>query len=114
MELIRCSWSPSSSPFDALARPDSALARYADAVRFEADVSFPTSATLLLPLAPLYRRAGELAEETGDWATALHFHRAFVELWADADPELQPQVDAVRSRMEQAPGYRPRPVAGSR
>jgi DNA-binding SARP family transcriptional activator len=81
--------------FEALARPDSALARYADALRFEGDVSFPIAATILLPLGPLYRRAGELAEDAGDGATALHYHRAFVELWSDADPELQPRVDAV-------------------
>jgi hypothetical protein len=100
--------------FDALAMPDSALARYAHAVRFEGDVGFPTAAAILLPLAPLYRRAAELAEETGDRAAALHFQRAFVALWADADPELQPQVDAVRRRMMQAQGHGPDRDAGSR
>jgi DNA-binding SARP family transcriptional activator len=100
--------------FDALARPDSALARYAGAVRFEGDVIFPTAATILLPLTPLYRRAGDLAAATGDAATALVYHRAFVELWADADPDLQPQVGSVRSRLEQAPGHEPRRVGGLR
>jgi hypothetical protein len=61
-------------------------------VRFEGDVSFPNPATILLPLDPLYHRAGELAEGAGDRATALQDHRAFVEFWADADPVLQHQV----------------------
>jgi DNA-binding SARP family transcriptional activator len=96
--------------FDALAHPDSALARYAHAIRFEGDVGFPTAATILLPLAPLYRRAGELAEQTGDDATALHYNRAVVELWSDADPELQRrlagmQLDA-RSRAPTSSGTR--------
>jgi DNA-binding SARP family transcriptional activator len=99
--------------FDALALPDSALARYTHAVRFEGDVGFPTAAAILLPLAPLYRRAAELAEETGDHAAALHFQRAFVALWADADPEFQPQVDAVRRRLNQAPVHGPARDAGS-
>jgi DNA-binding SARP family transcriptional activator len=96
--------------FDALARPDSALARYGDAARFEGDVGFPTAATILLPMASLHRRAGELAQEAGDGAAALRYYGAFLELWADADPELKPQVEAVRRRMEQAPGRAPRAI----
>ncbi len=86
--------------FDALANPDSALAHYIAATRIERDCCFPTAAAIALPLAPVYRRIGELAESRGDATTAHHYYGAFVELWADADPELQPQVTDVRARLE--------------
>lgn len=85
--------------FDALDRPDSALAHYVAAARIERDVGFPTAAAILLPLAPVYRRIGELAEAAGDPTTALEYYGAFVDLWADADPALQRQVRAVREHM---------------
>jgi DNA-binding SARP family transcriptional activator/tetratricopeptide (TPR) repeat protein len=85
--------------FDALARPDSARARYVEAVRIERDVAFPTAAVIVFPLAPVHRRIGELAEEAGDTAAALGHYGAFADLWAGADPELQPQLQAVRARM---------------
>jgi eukaryotic-like serine/threonine-protein kinase len=85
--------------FDALDRPDSALVHYLAASRIEKDGGFPTAAAVLFPLAPIHRRIGELAEAAGDAATAATHYGAFLELWADADPELQPQVRAVRERM---------------
>jgi tetratricopeptide (TPR) repeat protein len=39
-----------------------------------------------------YRRLGELYEARGDTAKAVEYYNAFVELWQDADPELQPAV----------------------
>jgi hypothetical protein len=85
--------------FDRLSRPDSALARYLDASHIERDCCFPTAAAIALPLAPIYRRIGELAEDGGDLATALEYYGAFVELWGDADAELQPQVETVAARI---------------
>jgi DNA-binding SARP family transcriptional activator len=85
--------------FEALGHADSALHRYLAAARIEADGAFPTSAGILLPLAPLHRRIGALAEAAGDHATARAHFGAFLALWADADPELQPQVQAVRARV---------------
>lgn len=92
-----------ASAFDALARPDSALAHYLDAVRIERDIGFPTAAAILLPLAPVYVRIGELAEEFGDIVTARQYYGAFLDLWAEADPVLQPQVRAVRDRVRRLP-----------
>ena len=43
-------------------------------------------------LAPLY-------EELGETERALHYYRRLVELWEDADPELQPQVEHARERI---------------
>ena len=50
--------------------------------------------------APMFlQRLGPLYEELGDTERALHYHRRLVELWADADPELQPQVEHARERI---------------
>ncbi len=46
------------------------------------------------------QRLGELYEAKGDLARALEKYEAFVELWKDADPELQPRVREVRARIE--------------
>jgi tetratricopeptide (TPR) repeat protein len=49
--------------------------------------------------APAARRLGELYEGRGDRAKAIHYYRMFTDLWKNADPELQPQVTEVRSRL---------------
>ncbi|MDB4883480.1 MAG: protein kinase [Gemmatimonadetes bacterium] len=51
-------------------------------------------------LAPAHKRLGELYEARGDNARAVSHYTAFVNLWRRADPELQPKVVAVRTRME--------------
>ncbi|WP_411278876.1 protein kinase domain-containing protein [Gemmatimonas sp.] len=45
------------------------------------------------------KRLGELYEERGNVAQAIRRYREFVELWKDADPELQPVVQDVRERV---------------
>ena len=50
-------------------------------------------------LAPALKRSGELYEAKGDRAKAADRYRRFVELWKDADPELQPGVREVRARL---------------
>lgn len=47
----------------------------------------------------LLQELGELYEEKGDRTKALERYRAFVELWQDADPELQPRVREIRERI---------------
>jgi eukaryotic-like serine/threonine-protein kinase len=42
---------------------------------------------------------GRLSEELGDLDVAADAYRRFVELWANADPELQPRVEAARARL---------------
>jgi tetratricopeptide (TPR) repeat protein len=51
-------------------------------------------------LASIRQRLGEMYEAKGDFDKALTHYNAFVELWKDADPELQPRVRDVRSRVE--------------
>jgi DNA-binding SARP family transcriptional activator len=91
--------------FDALARPDSAMARYVASVDLARDciTCFPTSRVFLLHVAPVYRRIGELAEAAGDTAMAARYYQAFVDFWEEADPELQPQVEAVRTKLWNRP-----------
>ena len=50
------------------------------------------------------RRAGELRESKGDIAGALARYRAFVDLWRNADPALQPQVRDVEARITRLQG----------
>jgi tetratricopeptide (TPR) repeat protein len=59
-------------------------------------------APTLLALARIY-------ESKGDTANAVAHYREFIELWKDADPELQPRVAAARERLRQlTPTERPR------
>jgi len=42
---------------------------------------------------------GQIAEQRGDTAAAIRGYRNFIELWQDADPELQPRVAAARAAL---------------
>jgi tetratricopeptide (TPR) repeat protein len=50
-------------------------------------------------LAGSHKRLGELYEAKGDRQQALSHYLKFVDLWKDADPELQPKVAEVRARV---------------
>ena len=50
-------------------------------------------------VAGAYKRVGELAEARGDIRKAITHFTRFVELWKDADPELQPRVREVRASL---------------
>ena len=50
-------------------------------------------------LAASYVRLGELWEGKGDRAKAASYYARFVDLWKDADPELQPRIADVRRRL---------------
>ena len=51
-------------------------------------------------LAPALFRLGELYESAGDTKHATEYYGRFVDLWAKADPELQPRVAEARKRVE--------------
>jgi len=58
-------------------------------------------------LAASYKRLGELYEARNDRKRAVEYYGRFVELWKDADAELQPGVREVRgrlARLAQEPG----------
>jgi serine/threonine protein kinase len=81
---------------DALGNADSTIAifeRYIAAT--EPDRSFQDRHYL----AGALKRLGELYEARGDRERAASRYARFVELWKDADPELQPTVTEVRRRL---------------
>jgi len=53
---------------------------------------------------PTLERLGQLYDEAGDLENAAKYYAAFVELWADADEELQPRVRAAQARLEEILG----------
>ena len=81
---------------DQAGRTDSALALY------DRGLATPSLERVLLDayeLAPALKRSGELYEAKGDRAKATDRYRRFVDLWKDADSELQPGVREVRARL---------------
>jgi hypothetical protein len=81
--------------------PDSALSVY------ERIVSTPTrnlddDDVRWLP--DTYKRLGELYVARNDTTNAIKYYNEFVELWKDADPELQPVVEDVRGRIARLVG----------
>ncbi len=55
---------------------------------------------------PSLERLGQLYDEKGDLENAAKYYAAFVELWAEADEELQPRVRAAQARLEEILGER--------
>ncbi len=51
-------------------------------------------------LAGTYERLGELYELRDDLQNAAKYYAMFVDLWAEADEELQPRVRAAQARLE--------------
>ncbi|MFN2564355.1 MAG: protein kinase [Gemmatimonadaceae bacterium] len=90
---------------DLAGEADSAIAvftRYVetpDAYRVAIDATF---------LAGTYKRLGELWEAKGDRAKAAAYYAKFVEVWKDADPDLQPKVTEVRRRLARLRALEPR------
>jgi hypothetical protein len=50
-------------------------------------------------LAGIHKRLGELYDAKGDLARAASHYAAFIELWKNADPELQPKVREAKQRL---------------
>jgi tetratricopeptide (TPR) repeat protein len=82
--------------FDALQRPDSAIAAYEAYVRSTNPDQFLSDAR---ELARAYMRLGELYVAAGDTTRAVQRYGDFVELWKDADAALQPKVAEIRERI---------------
>lgn len=81
--------------FRALGQGDSAIA----AMERSLSIPDPEAETEADWRPRLLQELGELYEQKGDRAKALERYRAFVELWQDADPELQPRVREIRERI---------------
>jgi len=91
-----CALSWLAQAHDGAGDRDMALALY------ERYVTTPWLSRLLLDYTQLpgaYLRLGELYAERGDQEQAIEYYNRFVELWDDADPELQPFVDEARAAL---------------
>ncbi|MGH7497394.1 MAG: protein kinase domain-containing protein [Gemmatimonadales bacterium] len=102
---VVCGLYESALVYDRLRQPDSALALLERAYNTPSVMGrvFNEAHTL----APTYKRLGELYEARGDRKKAAEYYGKFVDLWKDADPELQPSVTEVRgriARLAQEPG----------
>jgi tetratricopeptide (TPR) repeat protein len=91
-----CELSAAGQAYDLAGKPDSAIIMFnkyldtRDASRYEADQFF---------LAGTYKRLGELYEAKGQRDKAVANYTLFVDLWKNADPELQPKVAEVRAKI---------------
>ena len=81
---------------DRAGRPDSAIAWYERALNMPSIYGASYEARWY-PHA--LRRLGELHESLGHREQAIEYFQRFIELWSDADPELQPQVQQARERL---------------
>jgi tetratricopeptide (TPR) repeat protein len=96
----RCSICPKAGmaqAFEAAGQQDSALAWYESYLEDrQPNRMYWDQAGLGYSL----QKAARLADSLGDTEKGALYYAQFVELWADADAELQPQVEAARSRLE--------------
>jgi tetratricopeptide (TPR) repeat protein len=84
--------------YDAAGKADSAT------MMFERYLSTPFSFKGDVELDPMRvpairERLGQLYETLGDTAKSIDNYRAFIELWKNADPELQPRVADAKRRL---------------
>ena len=82
--------------YDEANQPDSTIANLE---RYLADPSRNRILIDLWMLGPIHKRLGELYEAKGDTKRAAEQYATFVELWKRADPDLQPTVSEVRTRL---------------
>ena len=93
-----CYYASLGRAFDLADMPDSAI------TTFERFLSTPFWNRYQLRgdptnLAGTYKRLGELYEAKGDKQKAASYYTKFVNLWKNADPELQPKVAEVRRKL---------------
>jgi tetratricopeptide (TPR) repeat protein len=82
--------------WDAAGQADSAIAYYRHGTD-RPPLNGGDEEAYLYPLA--LRRLGALYEERGNRAQALEWYTRFLDLWHDADPDLQPVVRDIRGRV---------------
>ena len=82
--------------YERASQRDSALAVYERAVTTPGLMRLFEEAPTL---GPTYRRLGELYEERGQLDKARDYYGRFMDLWKNADPELQPVVRDVKQRL---------------
>jgi tetratricopeptide (TPR) repeat protein len=91
---ITCATALTANSWDLAGQPDSAIATYESYVQRDDGTRYLRDAWYL---AGSHKRLGELYEAKGDRQNALSHYLKFIDLWKDADPELQPKVAEVRA-----------------
>jgi tetratricopeptide (TPR) repeat protein len=92
-----CALNPLGRAYELAGQADSAIAVY------ERYVSTPWLYRIRQDsewLAFTYERLGDLHEQRGDTTNAIRYYAKLIDLWKDADPELQPRVEAARRAIE--------------
>jgi len=82
--------------YEMIGEADSALAVYERAVRTPGLFRATEES---LTLGPTYERLAHLYEQREESGNAIEYYNRFIELWKDADPELQPRVQDARERL---------------
>jgi tetratricopeptide (TPR) repeat protein len=100
-ECIICLPYSLARSYDAAGQADSAIVMYERYVGtpFAWRVSFELVDPVQLP--GVYERLATLYEKQGNAAKARMNYQAFIDLWKDADSELQPRVAEARRRLQQ-------------
>lgn len=90
--------------YDMTERPDSAIAAYTRYLEtpWSYRAGFTTDFADPVLLVPIHERLAVLLEDRGDLAGAARHAARVVELWGDADSELQPRVREARRILERA------------
>ncbi len=88
--------------YSAIGQTDSAvviLARYIETPYSDryASYAYPRGPAL----GPILERLAQLHDERAEYDEAAKYYAMFVELWAEADEELQPRVRAAQARLEE-------------
>jgi tetratricopeptide (TPR) repeat protein len=81
--------------YDLAGVSDSAIALYSR------DVNNPRSGGFGYQYAWAVERLGQLYDEQGDLRAAAEYYAIFVDLWSEADEDLQPRVRAAQARLEE-------------
>jgi len=84
--------------FDGAGMADSAIARYEMSLE-HGDILEVRRQAREYPITLI--RLAERYDERGDLERAAGYYARYVDLWADADPDLQPRVEAARARLEE-------------
>ena len=98
-ECLICLDPPLGMAFELAGMPDSAMAAYERYVRTPY-WGRPSRGVDGMWLAFTLRRMGALYEERGEAGRATEVYTRFLELWKDADADLQPSVAETRRRLE--------------
>jgi tetratricopeptide (TPR) repeat protein len=98
-QCVECAPLNLARAFDAASQGDSAIASIERYLTIPMGRGVYTHSDAYSLRAAAHERLGQLYEARGNAAMAAEHDRAFIELWKNADPELQPRVINARRRL---------------